>query len=171
MSPLEHQQLQSELSHLLTAGLAKIEHCVAQVSNEQVWWRPGATENSVGNLVLHLAGNLRQWAVVSFNAENDDRNRASEFDARDGQSKDELLKSLRDTVRSALLSIEQLPADCWCNSLQVQGFQTTVLGALMHTTSHFVGHTHQIVQLCRMQLGEQYQFMWHPEGERDSIPV
>src|SRR5262245_29165669 len=50
-----------ELADELADALKRIEHCLAQLNDEQVWWRPTESMNSIGNLLLHLAGNVRQW--------------------------------------------------------------------------------------------------------------
>src|SRR5688572_15120769 len=91
--------LTSGARHQLTHGLAKIEHCVAQLSDEQLWWRSRPEMNSVANLMLHLAGNLRQWIVAGIGGGPEVRDRPGEFADRSGASKDEVLAKLRDVVR------------------------------------------------------------------------
>jgi hypothetical protein len=60
----------------------RLRACVEPLSEEQVWWRPNAASNSIGNLILHLNGNVRQWLVASFNREEDHRDRPTEFATR-----------------------------------------------------------------------------------------
>src|SRR5436190_24194559 len=87
-----------EARRLLTEEyLPKIERSVEKLSDEQVWWRPNPESNSIGNLLLHLAGNARQWIVCGLGGEADERQRQTEFDAREGISRDELLQKLRTT--------------------------------------------------------------------------
>src|SRR3712207_2193969 len=85
----------------LGEGLRKIEHCVGQLDEESVWWRPTPRLNSVANLMLHLAGNLRQWIVSGVGGAPDVRNRPAEFNERPGRSKAEVLDVLRAAVRDA----------------------------------------------------------------------
>jgi len=61
--------------------LPKILAAVDQLSDEDLWWRPNAVSNSVGNLMLHLSGNVRQWIVSGLGGAPDDRVRQLEFDA------------------------------------------------------------------------------------------
>ena len=68
-----------EMSHLIDASLLKIDHCLGQLNDEQIWWRPGEGQNSIGNLLLHMCGNLRQWAIVPLTDGEDQRDRAAEF--------------------------------------------------------------------------------------------
>src|SRR5580765_1233947 len=84
--------------HLVEDFLPKIERCVTLLSDEQIWWRPNAESNSIGNLLLHLSGNARQWIVCGLGGESDERRRQSEFDAREGIARVELIGKLRTTV-------------------------------------------------------------------------
>ncbi len=161
----------SESIGLLDASMAKIEHCAAQMSDEQIWWRPESSINSVGNLLLHLAGNLQQWGVAGVSQQSDDRDRDSEFAQREIIPADKLLDLLRQTVARAKSIFEPLDESSLQEQREIQGFETTVLGAIHHTCSHFVGHTHQIIMLTRLQLGDQYKFHWAPDVDRNKIPV
>src|ERR1051325_5922726 len=92
-----------EISHVFIAsakaelaeGMNKLEHCVAQLTDEQLWWRPRPEMNSIANLMLHLSGNLRQWIIAGAGGANDVRNRPAEFTDRSNRSKDEILRILR----------------------------------------------------------------------------
>src|SRR5882724_3514934 len=78
--------------------LPKIERCVEQLTDEQVWWRPNPESNSIGNLLLHISGNARQWIVCGLGAATDQRQRQTEFDERNVIPRDELIARLRTTV-------------------------------------------------------------------------
>ncbi len=151
-----------ESVHLLDASMKKINHCLAQLSDEQIWWRPFPDANSIGNLLLHVSGNLRQWAVVPISGEPDSRDRESEFARRNPVARAELLSLLNQTLADVRFRIEHLDNQQLLQTRQIQGFETTTLGAISHTTSHFVGHTHQIILLTRLQLGDDYQYEWTP---------
>src|SRR6184192_2454212 len=83
----------------LAEGLRKIEHCARQLNEEQVWWRPRPGMNSVANLMLHLAGNLRQWIMSGVGGARDIRNRPEEFSDRSELPKNNIVSMLRSTVR------------------------------------------------------------------------
>src|ERR1700761_8254791 len=72
----------------------RLRQCVTSLSDEQVWWRPNEASNSVGNLVLHLAGNVQQWLVAPFQNLEDHRNRAAEFGQKEGETAAQLLARL-----------------------------------------------------------------------------
>src|SRR6267378_7355882 len=78
--------------------LPKIERCMEKLTDEQVWWRPNPESNSIGNLLLHISGNARQWIVCGLGGETDKRQRQTEFDERTMIARDELLGRLRVTV-------------------------------------------------------------------------
>src|ERR1700716_1230057 len=78
--------------------LPKIERCVEKLTDEQVWWRPNPESNSIGNLLLHICGNARQWIVCGLGGATDERQRQTEFDEREGIPRDELLEKLRTTI-------------------------------------------------------------------------
>ena len=163
-----------ESLHLLDAAMKKVNHCLAQLSDEQIWWRPASDANSVGNLLLHMSGNLRQWGVIPFSGEPDLRDRDWEFARQDKISRDELLATVNQTIAEARLQIESLGEQQLLQTRRIQGFDTTTVGAISHTTSHFVGHAHQIILLTRLQLGESYRFEWTDASrntDSDDVPI
>src|ERR1700691_4570903 len=87
--------------HTLSEGMRKIEHCVNQLTGDQIWWRPKPDMNSIANLMLHLSGNLRQWIIAGVGGEKDVRNRPKEFADRSGRPKAEILGILAKVVSEA----------------------------------------------------------------------
>ena len=160
-----------DLASLLVESLKKLRHCVEQLSDEQVWQRPSPSMNSVGNLLLHISGNLHQWAVCGIAQTADERDRDSEFAANGGSSGDELLALVESTIQEATELILDLNAQSLAEPRSIQGFDVTVHGALCHTVTHFVGHTHQVIQLTRLMLGDAYTFQWTPEAPRNPVPI
>ena len=164
-------QLKGELIHLLNHSHSRIMHCVSQLDESGIWWKPADGLNSIGNLLLHLAGNLRQWAVAGILMQPDHRDREREFQADGSHSGEQLTAELRRVVDAAIRVISDIPNDLLTARRTIQGFDVTVLSALMHTVSHFVGHTHQIVLLTRMQLGDEYRYHWTLDEPRDKVPL
>lgn len=160
-----------ESLNLLDQSMAKIEHCVGQLDEAQIWHRCAPPLNSIGNLLLHLAGNLRQWAVAGVGDQQDKRVREAEFTARRGPEKSALLEELNTVVQDAKAVIKTLSADEWLQERTIQGFSVSSLGAISHTTSHFVGHTHQIIFMTRLILEEDYRFHWTPDSDRKNVPI
>ena len=86
--------------HLGEDYLPKIERCLERLTDEQVWWRASERSNSVGNLLLHLEGNLRQWVVCGAGGRVDARERDREFAERRPLARGELLARLRASPRT-----------------------------------------------------------------------
>jgi len=164
------QQVLKEAVCALQQCVEKIRHCLAQLSAEQVWWRPEPSMNSIGNLVLHLTGNLRQWVVAGLGGEPDIRDRPAEFSQRVAISGDALLESLVRVVDDSARILSKLSAAEMSRTRRIQGFDVTGWAALFDTVPHFKGHTQEITSLTRMQLGSAYQFHWQPETIEQGAP-
>jgi uncharacterized damage-inducible protein DinB len=140
----------------------KIAASIAELSDEQIWWRPNDASNSIGNLVLHLCGNARQWIVAGVGGATDTRDRASEFATHTPIAADTLMSRLEhalDEVDAALVDLENEVRTTGGGPLQrvcqPQGFSQTVLDAVFHVVEHFSYHTGQIVLLAKWHAGER----------------
>lgn len=147
----------------LNAALKKIHHCLAQLTDEQVWWRPADDMNAIGNLLLHLCGNVRQWIIAGVGGAEDSRRRSEEFQQRAPTPKAELLARLEATVAEANAAIQGLSADELVCPRQIQSYNRTAAEAVFHSIAHFWGHTQEIVHMTRCQLGDRYQFDFVPQ--------
>src|SRR5262245_36532911 len=87
-----------EAGNELASALARIKHCLGQLSDEQVWWRSHPSLNSIGNLTLHLCGNVRQWIVAGLSGGANVRDRPAEFSEPGSIPRDELLRRLEAVV-------------------------------------------------------------------------
>lgn len=153
-----------ELADELGQALERIEHCLGQLTDDQVWWRPRADLNSTGNLVLHLTGNVRQFLVSGLGGAADTRDRQAEFDERRAIPKAELLAGLRAAVGDARAALTRQTADDWGRARPVQGKDATGLWAAVRSVAHFRGHTQEIIHLTRTILGDRYRFAGPPPG-------
>ena len=86
----------------------KIIKCLDALSEEQIWVRPNEVSNSIGNIILHLCGNIRQYIISALGDEPDIRERDKEFSARSGYSKKELQVKLVATVKEAVNVIQNI---------------------------------------------------------------
>jgi uncharacterized damage-inducible protein DinB len=129
---------------IIEEGQNRILKCLDQVSEEEVWKRPNEQSNSIGNLVLHLCGNIRQWAVAGLGKQADDRQRQQEFDERGPIAKEELIRRLS----AALSEVEEVLDRVTCQDLiqtyPVQTFDENGVSILVHITEHFSYHVGQI---------------------------
>jgi len=139
----------------------RIEDCLGRLTEEQIWARGAETENAVGNLVLHLSGNVRQWIVAAVGGRPDIRQRDAEFGARGGLTASGLAGRLRGIVDEAAGAIETLAPDRLAERLTVQGYHVTVLEAIYSAVEHFSGHTGQIVYATKLLTGEDLGYYNH----------
>ena len=149
---------------LKTDYLPKIERCLERLSDEEVWWRSGDESNSIGNLLLHLAGNVRQWIVSSIGGAADDRVRQQEFDERSIIARGELLERLRRVLNDADKVLASLTGEQLLESRQIQGGDVNVLEAIYHVVEHFSMHTGQIILLTKMLKNTDLRFYDFSDG-------
>ena len=142
----------------LAENLDRIETCLTELPQRALWARDSENENAVGNLLLHLEGNVRQWILSGVGAGPDTRDRASEFSARAGASASKLFAKLHGTVGEALDLIRILPHRRLAEEVSIQGYDTTVLSAIFHVVEHFSGHTYQIILLTKRFTGKDLGF-------------
>jgi uncharacterized damage-inducible protein DinB len=129
-----------------------------QLSDPDIWWRGNDASNSIGNLVLHLCGNARQWIVAGVGGDPDVRDRPAEFARRDGIARDELIRLLQDTIAAVDATLARVTPAGLDEPRRIQGIETTVMGAIYHVVEHFSGHVGQIVLLGKLRLGKDLGF-------------
>ena len=143
---------------LTTEYLPKIERCLEQLKDEQLWWRANPESNSIGNLILHLCGNARQWIISGLGGEPDQRYRDAEFAQRDVIERDKLLDLLRSTVNEVAQSLTRVQESVLLETRKIQGNDVDVLYAIFHVTEHFSMHTGQIIMLTKMLTANDLRF-------------
>jgi uncharacterized damage-inducible protein DinB len=144
--------------HLGDEYLPKIQRCLEKLTDEQIWWRANDGANSIGNLILHLCGNARQWIVCGIGAQPDHRQRQSEFDERRLIPRQELLKLLETTVADVDQTLAAFDPTKLLAEYPIQGTTSTALAAIFHVTEHFSMHTGQIILLTKMLAGVDLNF-------------
>jgi uncharacterized damage-inducible protein DinB len=139
----------------------RIETCLGKLNAEQVWARGSDNENAVGNLVLHLCGNVRQWILSAVGGAPDSRDRDAEFAARGGASIEDLTGRLRAVVGEAAGVLESLPASRLTEHVVIQKYDVPVMEAIYHVVEHFAQHTGQIIFATKMLTSEDLGFYRH----------
>jgi len=141
----------------------KIEIAIEGLSEEQIWWRPNESSNSIGNLLLHLEGNLSLWVLGGLGRIAYQRDRAGEFSA-DHQGDGRILGARFATVvsgsRAVILALgdEDLVRD-----LEIQGYEVDGLSAVMHAVEHTSYHTGQIVWIAKRFRGGGHPLEFYPQ--------
>jgi uncharacterized damage-inducible protein DinB len=138
--------------HFLTHEYrTKLRLAVESLPPDALWWRANEQSNSVGNLLLHLTGNVRQWIVSGVGGSPDTRYRAAEFEARTGADAAALLAALDAVLDEADAVLARLTAGDLASSRLIQGRDVNVLEAVYHVVEHFSGHVGQVVLIAKAQ--------------------
>lgn len=142
----------------LEENTPRIEKCLLQLSDEEVWKRPNLHSNSVGNLILHLCGNITQYILSSLGGQPDFRMRDEEFAAREGYTRDQLLDKIKITVNAATETIRKLNREELLREREVQGFNLTGIGIIIHVVEHYSYHTGQIAFWTKLLKNTNLEF-------------
>jgi len=129
---------------IIGESLPRIRKCIGLLTEDEIWHRPNAETVSVGNLVLHLCGNVRQWICTGLGGQPDHRERDKEFSTIGPIPTPELLDKLEQTLRDAETVLDALNPDSLLESRPVQIYQQTGVNILVHVVEHFSYHTGQI---------------------------
>jgi uncharacterized damage-inducible protein DinB len=145
-------------SFLASDYLPKIERCLEELTDMDVWWRGAEESNSIGNLLLHLSGNARQWIVSGVGGATDLRVRQREFDERDATARAELLALVRRTLEEVDEVLARLDDTRLLERRMIQGHEVSILEAIFHVVEHFSMHTGQIILLTKMLTRKDLRF-------------
>jgi uncharacterized damage-inducible protein DinB len=159
-------QIENEFIKIVSIRFSKaferITHAVSQLDDQQIWYRPSSTSNSVGIILQHVSGNLHQWICSAIGGDVFQRNRPQEF--KDGNSvsqKDILLKihALDKRIQEVL---SQVAPESLLSYRRIQGFDETVLSAIIAALTHLELHSGQISFLAKFILDKEYKVSWQP---------
>lgn len=157
-SALATQFLKYSRKKLLLEYWPRLQNSVQPLTDDQIWWRPNAACNSIGNLILHLNGNVGQWLVAAFNGYRDERNRIVEFKERRLISGRELLERLGSTMQQASDTLDQLDAERLSRMYEIQGYTVTGMDAIYQVVEHFGMHYGQILWIVKATTGKDLGF-------------
>jgi uncharacterized damage-inducible protein DinB len=129
---------------------SKIKACMMQLNEKDIWFRHNEHVNSVGNIILHLCGNIRQWVISSLGGAPDFRERDIEFSTAGGFTKEELTNRWQDTMQEAVTVITDASPENLLRNRVVQGSAHSGIGIIIHVTEHYSYHTGQIIFLTKL---------------------
>ncbi|WP_420601673.1 DinB family protein [Flagellimonas sp.] len=138
------QEFVTNACYRMDESLRMIKICLDKLPQEAIWKKPNESTNSIGNLILHLCGNITQYGIVSLQGLEDNRDRDAEFATLSGYSKEELFQKLEETVQMAKKGYAEANTDELLKKRSVQGFEFSGIGNIVHVVEHFSYHTGQI---------------------------
>jgi len=133
--------------------LPRLEEALRTLPADRLWWRPHEGVPSVGNLLVHLEGNVRQWFLGGLGGGSTERARSAEFRMRDGDDGPTLCARLRATVEESFPLIAALDEESLARTRTIQGFEVTGLAAVQHVLEHFGWHVGQVVWIAKASAG------------------
>lgn len=154
-----------ESENRFESSFKRLFHCLDQLDHGQIWWQPNDKMNSVGVLMKHICGNMRQWTITAINNSEDTRNRPQEFVSTSDLTKAELATLANSLKLEFLNSIKNLDASRLMEPKRIQGYDITLMTAIFRALTHLEGHVGQIVLLTRIQLGDRYKIFWTPQTD------
>lgn len=132
--------------------------CLDLVPEERIWEQPNPALNSMGNLVLHLCGNITQYILTTLGGAADNRNRDAEFSTRGGKNRAEL-KTLFDVVLQQSIDCIAAVTDQELAMIKaVQVYDLSGIGIILHVAEHLSYHTGQIALLTKLITEEDLGF-------------
>jgi len=138
--------------------LPRIIRCVDELADDDVWWRIDETNNSIGNLMLHLSGNVRQWICGGIGEQENTRDRALEFSERAHIPKEELLKIWETALRDADEVLKNFDTNKLLELRTIHVYEATCLDALSHVVEHFAQHLGQIIFITKLRTKKDLKF-------------
>lgn len=144
MKTFESEFISESISRL-HENTPKVKKCLDELTEDQIWQRPNPSSNSVGNIILHLCGNITQYILSSLGAVEDKRERDKEFSTDGGLSKAELIARLKATVDRATFTIKNINPNELTKVRSVQGYELSAIGIIIHVVEHYSYHTGQII--------------------------
>lgn len=160
----EQALIEESRRYLTSEYLPKIKACLEELSSEDIWWRPHLHANSVGHLLLHLEGNLRQWIIAGLGGTPDARRRDEEFAPEHQREGPLLLEKLSRTVAEADGVLARLDPRLLRAHHRIQGRHVSGLQALYHAIEHFSMHTGQIIYVTKLRAGTDLHFYEIEDG-------
>lgn len=155
---MDHKDFLEQCCFRLNESLERIQLCLNKLSQKQVWTRPNDQLNSIGNLVLHLQGNIGQYIMSGLGGQTDNRKRSQEFVPDQNVSKAVLANGIEDCIKEATDVISALNSEQLVKNYSIQGFDLTGTGTIIHVVEHLSYHTGQIAFLTKLIMNEDLGF-------------
>ena len=134
---------------LYEESVPRLLKCVQEVSDEQLWWRPNDSSNSIGNLVLHVTGNVNQWINAGLGGDDDTRVRQAEFDNRGEIVRVEMVECMDAVMSRAKQVLHGLRESDLLKIHSVQGYKETGVSVVLHVVEHFSYHVGQMTYIVK----------------------
>lgn len=158
METLMREELVKNAIYRIEESIGKLDKCLDELSEDELWKRPNSSSNSVANLILHMCGNMTQYVISSIGGKLDLRERDLEFSSSSGYNKTKLLQKLHSTVNETKEVLLQVTEVELLRVRSVQGYQFSGIGNILHAVEHFSYHTGQIIFWTKLLKDKDMEF-------------
>lgn len=134
---------------LFEESVTRLKKCLNQLTEEETWYRPNEHSNSMGNITLHLCGNVRQWILTGLGKQNDKRTRQQEFDERGPISTKALIQKVDNLMLEVEKVLDSITSEMLLEKHKVQVYEETGLSILVHVVEHFSYHVGQMTYFVK----------------------
>lgn len=134
---------------IIGESIPRIKRCLSELNEQEIWYKPNQNSNSVGNLILHLCGNVTQWIGSGLGKLPDHRIRDGEFEEKGPLPASKLTAQLDQLVVLINDVLKNVAEEDLLRLHHVQVYQETGLSILIHVIEHFSYHTGQITYFTK----------------------
>lgn len=166
-------QIDDEFLKIVSIRFAKafdrISHGIKQLNEQQIWYRPSTNSNSIGIIWQHLTGNLNQWICSGIGGESFNRNRSAEFQEEDKIPQKDILLNIDALNKKVGEIISKIDHDSLLSYRRIQGFDETIMSALIIALTHLELHAGQVLYISKLLLGDNYKESWIPSNSEQGL--
>jgi DinB family protein len=151
------EALRSKITRIFPA---QIRACLEELTDDQLWWRPNDTSNSVGNLVLHLSGSTRHYLCRAIGGLDYQRNRPAEFAERGPIPRDQLVRILDETIAQANAALDSFDTANFSAPTDDTKDYATYFDQILGVTVHIAAHMGQIEYITKLLKEGSLDDLW-----------
>ena len=140
------------------------EGAMAQLKDEELFFKPDAESNSIAIIVKHMAGNMRsRWTdFLTTDGEKPDRNRDTEFEDAP-KTRMELMELWERGWKHIFDALEPLGDDDLVRKITIRAEPHSVTQAINRQVAHYSYHVGQIVYVAKHLAGSKWQTLTVPK--------
>ncbi|HVR41085.1 MAG TPA: DUF1572 family protein [Thermoanaerobaculia bacterium] len=150
MSDVETLLIASLKNRITRIFPAQIRECLAELDDEQIWWRPNESTNAIGNIVVHVSGSLNHYLNRAIGGFEYNRDRAAEFAERRHIPKAELLEVFEGMVAKAEQTFAAVTPERLGAPSPEPTMYTLLIEDLIAVATHIANHAGQIIWITKM---------------------
>jgi uncharacterized damage-inducible protein DinB len=147
--PLKQLLIKEFDKRVFEESYERIYKCLSMIEERDLWRSPAQNIPPIGNMILHLCGNARQWILSGIGNKPDNRERDQEFVIQANIKKSELIFLLQNLKVNIRQTLDEMDSSFLQSQHAIQGFDVSGFSIVVHVIEHFSYHTGQITTLTK----------------------